>query len=361
VAVTDPQETLAYHLSRPLSQPRDMRAIDVASVAQAMKLFMDADTVPQTVPETEALWFYAMNHGMAEIRQTKALYEPLGAMLPFVNDYYRILSPKAVRAFYYMLLICTREARHLHAAAKLEAEVVGQFGDVAWAWTKAAIGEQAVQEKLLNVPPSMSFGDYVGALRYVFYHGQWSSGYGGKAWGSVADCLCRFVYGQTTAEMMLDTVWTLAHNNGPIFNKGQFYCMYSQELLKILDVQAAGQVHEFILHDPHGPEYAPGALKQQVQWVADNFGGVGNYVDWYLVEALGAKHAYGAEKALQAKTHGISDSASAAEKAALKKQQEAKALACAAALQAAALEAKTWFQVMPGLKVPKITRAAMAA
>ena len=360
MAVTDPQDTLAFHLSRPLSTPRDMRHVPVAKTAAAMRQFMQADTAAQTVPETEALWFYAMNHGMAEVRKGRASHEPLDALLPFVQDYYQVLSPKAVRAFYYLLLICTREARHLHSDEALQQSVTKQFGGVAWDWTTGAIGEQEVQKKLFASPPKMALGPYVATLQHVFEYGGWSSGYGGKAWAAVADCLCRFVHGETSAEMMLDTVWTLAHNNGPIFNKGHMYGMYSPALLKILDVQASGQMHEFILHDKGCCAFAPPALVKQSHWLAKTFGSVGPYVDWYAVEALGSKHKYMVEKLAQAKLHGVPPEAAALELAAAKKLAAQAATAQAAALAEQAQEKAAWFEVMPGLKLAKHQRQQAA-
>ena len=64
----------------------------------------------------------------------------------------------------------------------------------------------------------------------------------------MTDCLVRFVSGEFSAEMMLDTVWTLAHNGGPIFNKGQFYAC-TANALRILDVQRSGQIPEAVLFD----------------------------------------------------------------------------------------------------------------
>jgi hypothetical protein len=357
MAVTDPQDTLAYHLTRPLSRARDMGKTPLAYVVQSVKKFMSVDTEPSTVPEAEALWFYAMNHGMAEVRKVRAPYEPLGSYQTFVEDYYRILSPKAVRAFYYLLLICTREARHLHIKPGLEQKVVAKFGQVGWDWAATGAGEQEIQKRLFATPPNMTLGAYVDTLCFLFYNGSWGGGYGGKAWGAVTDCLCRFVKGEFTAEMMLDTVWTLAHNNGPIFNKGQMYGMYSSNLLKILDVQASGQMAEFILHDTIGKQYAPAELAQQALWASQTFGNVGAYVDWYVVEALGSKQKYMTEKMGQTKAHGLSDLASKADKMAAQHVLQA----AAAAQAATKAEAAAWFEVMPGMKLKKITRQALAA
>src|SRR5208283_4005185 len=95
----------------------------------------------------------------------------------------------------------------------------------------------------------MDIGTFCKGLAWQFYKCKWAGGYGGKKWGVVTDCLARFVTGEFSAEMMLDTVWTLAHNGGPIFNKGQFYACYGHTLYRILDVQRSGQIPEAVLFD----------------------------------------------------------------------------------------------------------------
>ena len=125
-----------------------------------------------------------------------------------------------MRAFYYLLLICIRESRHNKSLAQDLPKIKATFGvAVADFLTGINGGEAGIHAKFLKAPPACAIGPFVDCLRWQFYHSKWTSGYGGKAWGTVADCLVRFVTGEYSAEMMLDTVWTLAHNNGPIFNK----------------------------------------------------------------------------------------------------------------------------------------------
>lgn len=359
MAITDPQDTLAYHLSRPFTSLRDVSHVPVASVTKKLGVYMDGNTV-QPSPESEALWFYALNQGLAYVRRDKELYEPLGEFHGFVERYYDILSPKAVRAFYYLLLICSREARHLKHTEGLEKQIIKKFGSTAWKWTSATMGESDVKSKLVNSPPDLSLGYYVGALRHVFYHGKWSSGYGGPAWGEVTDCLCRFVHGETSPELMMDTVWTLAHNNGPIFNKGMLYQAYSSTIYKILDVQASGQILEMILSKGLPVKYDESDLVVTAEFLKSKFSAdVGNHVDWFAVEALGSKQSYPVEKKQQAAS-GYSTPASAAAIAAANKAKEKQAELQKKEQEQKAAEAKLWFEVMPGLKLKKIIRKQAA-
>lgn len=358
--LTDPKDVLAYHASRPLTQNRDMRAVPVSNTAKAISSFMAADSASGTMPEIEALWFYAMNHGMAEIQKRFAPYEPLGTFLEFVETYHSMIGPKAVRAFYYLMLICTRESRHVHSSDHLDKDVEKLFGKAAIDFNHSirGVGSSSAYKAFLNTPPMLSLGDYVGSLRHIFYTGKFSSGYGGPAWGQVADCLCSFVNGEFTAEMMMDTVWTLCHNNGPIFNKGMLYANYSGRLVRILDVQRSGQIPALILSDNATKPYVQPELSQLMVWLQEKFGTevVGNFVDWFVVEQLGAKHSYPHEKAAQVKLYGHSPVAQQKIEQEKKKQQ-AKQMA----IEAAKLEhKKKFFEVMPGLEIPKTARPKAA-
>src|SRR5262245_29990200 len=113
MALTDPKTTLAYHQSRVFTSHRDMSNIPVAKVSAAVNAYIALDQEPSTNPEGEALWFYALTHGIERIAANRAPLEPLDSWeLSFVERYHQLLGRKAIRAFYYLLLICTRESRH---------------------------------------------------------------------------------------------------------------------------------------------------------------------------------------------------------------------------------------------------------
>jgi len=353
VALIDPKDTLAFHQSRVLAQHLDRSGVPCVLVSNAMTAFEKLGT-PDASPEGEALWFYAMNHGVAMIAAGRAPLEPLPAWeLSFVDAYYTLLNEKAVRAFYYLVRICTREARHNQSLATSITAMKPLFGEaVATFFEKVNGGEGGIASKFKTSPPNATIGQFVKALQWQFYHAKWSGGYGGKKWGAVTDCLVRFVTGEFSAEMMLDTVWTLAHNNGPIFNKGYLYQMYSPTIYRLLDVQRSGQIPTACLKDSQLMKFTPGALQGWMQGLAKNYpDAVKGYVDWEIVEALGAVHKYPQDKAAQQKLHGMSPAAKAAQAEAKLKAEKMEAEAA----QKAADHAKNWFQVMPGLEVEKVT------
>jgi hypothetical protein len=369
VSLACPQDTLAYFQSRVLTQQRDMRQTPLHHTTAKLQAFMQSDTSPSTIPETEALWFYGMNHGVALITQKRHPLEPLPEFeRDFMKEYHKVLVPKAVRAFYYLLLICTREARHNQSLKKDGPKMAALFGPaVAQFFTSINGGEQGIHSALIKNPPKVGIGAFCEALRWQFYNSTWSHGFGGKAWGGVTDCLCRFVNGEFSAEMMLDTNWTLCHNNGPIFNKGMLYGHYNGiAIARILDVQRSGQTPEQILADKTVKHYVDPLLAEWMKQLSEYFPGkIGKYIDWYVVEALGANQSYPNEKKVQVAEYGMSPKASEAEKLAEAKAKAAKEAAAKKAKEAAELKAKQekekaekYFTVMPGLELEKIKRAA---
>jgi hypothetical protein len=352
VAITDPQDTLAFHQSRVLSQHLDRSNVPCAQVSKAIQAFaLKADH--SKVPESEALWFYGMNHGMAMIATKRAPLEPLNPWeLNFVEQYYTRLSEKATRAFCYLVRICTREARHCNSFGTVIPKVKKLYGDAIGDFFVDKKGEDGIWKGFEKSPPDACISDYCKALQWLFYHGSWSSGYGGKAWGAVTDCLVRYVTGEFSAEMMLDTIWTLSHNNGPIFNKSWLYSMYNAvDIVRLLDVQRSGQIPTACLKDPQIMKYVEPDLMGFMLELRKQFpNDVKDFVDWHVVEALGSVKKYPKEKMDQDKLYGDSPAAKAAKAAA-----EAKAKAAEEAAKQKAIDhAKNWFQVMPELEVKKV-------
>lgn len=361
MSMSDPPDCLAYHLSRPLTQARSLATMACATAAAGVKQFMASDTEASTKPETSALQFYLLNHAAALIRKQRGPHEPLPEIEQrLVQRYYARNSLAAIRASYYLLLICTRESRHLTNPGVLHPKLGKELGPevVAFNAKIKGTGSEVAYQTFLNQPPACPLGVYARALQYIFYQGKFNSGYGGPAWGKVADCLVNFVLGLYSPEMMLDTIWTLCHNNGPIFNKGMLYAGYAsaQGVQKLLDVQRSGQVPELVLHDNWAKPFLTPELKVAANDIRTAFPGqIGGFVDWYKVEALGAVGKYPNEKKQQIANQQI-------DPAALKAQADQAAAMAAADLQAAqaaqaaahAAEQQKWFHVMPGLKLEKV-------
>lgn len=358
MAHTHPKDTLAYHLARPLTSHLDRSKVPMAVVAKTIKGFLDADTHKSTQPVSEALAFYGLNHGLAILGTAYDPFEPMAsADTQFVTDTYDRLTRSAVRAFVYLMLICTREARHNASLSASLPKMAKLFGNETAQWFNMNGGEGTIHTKMLQSPPNTTLGNFVDCIRWQFYNSSWPGGYGGKAWGQVTDCLYRYVMGEFTAEMMLDTNWTLAHNNGPIFNKGHCYATHHHTIIKVLDVQRSGQIPELIFSDSTFAGMAPPGVLTALKQLGIRYpGSFGTYVDWYKVEALGAVHTYPNEKNAQKASHGSSPYLSAKDKAVI---EAAKKLAA----EEAAIMAHyvtPYFEYLPDQQVKKIIMARAA-
>lgn len=356
VVTNAPRDTLAYQRSRVLSQKRAMSGVMCWEVAGKLQQFMDTDTQHNTNPETEALWFYFMNHALSEVQKERAPLEPLGSDLKLVESYYNILNEKAVRAFYYLLLICIRESRHLHNVAKTHAEISDLYTKHTSAFNALMIsGNGEKYSNFIKAPPDTTIGNLCSSLRHIFYKGSFSKGYGGKAWGQVADCLVKFVNGTYSAEVMLDTVWTLSHNNGPIFNKGMLYInQHTITLRRVLDVQRAGQIPTMILTDVVIEQYVPQELKTLAIWMKGRFPNMFlEKVDWVKVVELGSlgKYHYEMNKEILEKAAKAYVGGGGAPP--WPTPGPVKGVPAFASLLTPAITDETHFTVMPGLVVPK--------
>jgi hypothetical protein len=204
---------------------------------------------------------------------------------------------------------------------------------------------QSFQDKA----PDTTVGKYTSFLSDIFFQGKYSGGYGGPAWGAVANVLRDFVHGKITAEMMMDTSFTLCHNNGPIFNKGMLFGTYGSDIYKILDVQRSGQIPQLVAENQ---ALVCKDSKIKEVWnecfsiLGDEFTG---YVDWFLVEELGALKTYPDQKAKQIAAHGY-PSKFKAKKEAEQAKNELKAKEVLAAM-------KSNVEIFPGQFIKKVKRS----
>jgi hypothetical protein len=196
-------------------------------------------------PEKEAFWFYLLEHTMHSLEKTFAPGETLPPeALDLANEYHQLQSVICRRSLYYLLLITTREARHNNSKTKCKTLAKDKFGfdPMNVLSTVDSADVDVVTKALKNNCQNVPAGPYAKWMSECFLFGH-SGGFGGKPWSDIALCLSRFLNGETNIVLMTDISWALAHNNGPIFNKGMFYSMYDKKsLMEILDVQRAGQI-----------------------------------------------------------------------------------------------------------------------
>lgn len=300
--------TLAHYQALPFQKLIPTGHLPTSLVAGNCKTyFADANQTAVSV-EKSAIDFYCLNHLAAMVRENFTPYEKLPDWAAQVMDAYeKCLAEQSLRMFTYVLLITTRETRHHHNGSVSQDfwnKVVANFGKEIKDWinhiNKHSDSIGLANHFMANPPPGR-IGQYIQGLSYVFHHGSYSSGYGGPKWGVVADALASVIAGKTSMEMFLDTGYTLAHNGGPIFNKGMLFATWDHELYRILDVQHSGQIPEYVLEglgDPDDTKAVRPLVMLVRKHLPDKFAG---YVDWHKVEAMGSKQKYPTEKKNQAK------------------------------------------------------------
>lgn len=295
--------TRAYYESAPQVKPLSHAHVAASSVAINCREYKDE--CKSENPDRAALEFYALNHLAAVVRKNFTLHEKLPTWAVQVMDaYLACLAEQGERLFFYTLLVTTRESRHVKNAssAAFKTPFIEQFGSTCHVFNasiKGASSDGAVN-KFLSEPPEAALGPYLNSLAFAFEHGSFSGGYGGMPWANIAKTIASFVDGKTSLEMMVDTAYTLAHNNGPMFNKGMMYSMYSNDIYKVLDVQRSGQIPELVLSGSMNSKLVNNNLTLLCGVVKEKYPTeIGDYVDWYKVEALGSLHKYHGEKAKQ--------------------------------------------------------------
>jgi hypothetical protein len=314
------KDTLAGIKQSALFLKKNM-AVQPVTLAAAQLVAYETAGAGLVHPEQEAFKFYYANHVFSMITSKYGPHEPLPLeVAELARAYVKLSSDLAVRLAYYCLLIIVREARHMHSNPTAIAIIKDKWGASVANFLKSIrnSSEDAAVNKLRNSPPNTTLGQLVSGITDAFnYPGIWTGGYGGKAWGKVSETLRSMIYGETTPEMFADTAYTLAHNGGPIFNKGMLYNHQDNgKLFKTLDVQRAGMVPQ-LWNDvptmrPSGPQFTEFVTRSKALFSEATSG----YVDWFKVMALGALHGpYSKEKAEQIAKHGASPLATALDKA----------------------------------------------
>ena len=293
--------TLAHWNAAPQTHLHNFADLPVSVFAASTLKYRDhCKTTHDTVnPENEAVSFYALNHAASIVRRKFTENEPLPAWAQeIMATYTEVCGLQGERILHYLLLITTREMRHLYPGTEtFWKKVQKEFGDKGVANLKNISSdgnEDTAMNKYLITPPAMTIGEYTKTLSLGFHKGSWGGSYGGKPWGDTTDALVSMLTGNTSMEILVDTGYTLAHNGGPIFDKAaaHMYSHYGSHLLTVLDVQRAGQMLELMLaSDTFGITKTPHAIrameliKEFCPVDAEDKPTIKGYVDWKLVDS----------------------------------------------------------------------------
>ena len=255
-------------------------------------------------PQLSAIKFYTLNHLVSVIKSNSANDIELYDYNKVYEAYNQQLLDTGLKIFYYLLCICVREARHLGSikdkykesnACKLLQSLKGKSGSV------------SVTEFISNTNNSAKYGnvtigELIDLLMPVFYDHSWSSSFGGEAWGNITTQLQKYVNGDCSLEILVDTAFTLSHNTGNIFNKGIIYENNTSKLIEVLDVQRSGQMPEYVATIDFISSDEKDKLLKHIGTVSD-FQVFATKVDWQKVNDLGALNDYSHKIPTVGKTH----------------------------------------------------------
>lgn len=271
-------------------------------------------------PDLNAIRFYALHQLVAGLRTQ---YTP-NQQLPewaaeILSLYVKELRSQHQTLVWYTLLIIMRELRHLKSSSQFYGATPDRFSAewITWSKNLADTTEEGSLNIMLSTLPDQDLGGLCENIAWSFDHGSFSGGYGGKPWGAIARTLARYLQGETSAEAFIDTAYTLAHNNGPMFNKGMIYLGYTGYFLMVLDLQRSGQICEALIDNTLESRYTGSfhhlkkkSFESLLKTVADaKQQGIefGQYVDWFKVESLGSVQKYTKEKLEQKKKYGVQE------------------------------------------------------
>lgn len=289
-------DSVSALLNVPQRKPHNFGDLPLSAATNGVKDYENGEP-GETKPDADCGDFYVLNHLASRIQAHYHPDEPLPEWAKKVVERYRdVVVAQSRRMFSYVLLITTREARHQHAASSTykngHAKLFGKDSEELLNWQVGIHGEGGASNKLKAEPPSVTLGTYLRHLSYAFHKGGWTHGYGGKAWGAVTDCLLRCVEGQYSLEVFVDLGYALAHNGGPIFNKGMLYQMYTNKFQAALDLQRAGMLPALFLATTKLPANVANVKKELdpkntlgplVKEVQEHIGGLPIAVDYEKV------------------------------------------------------------------------------
>jgi hypothetical protein len=280
-------DTLAHLKASSIFTPYDgYLTVPMTQVVAATNKFLSQGGVRPV--EKEAVQFYLLNHAMLSLEQKYHRHEVLPASaLRLVEKFKNAFADLFLRQAFYTLIVITRESRHAGTTSKLKGLLDKEHpGYYPWL-SGIPHSSQEAANYLLTSPPDLSWGSYLRCVSKVFHHGHFSSGFGGKAWGKIADALLVMVSGKASPLAFVDTAFTLAHNNGPMYNKGVLFTMSSAStLIKVLDVQRAGFVPQWLygLHTKVERPFEPYPENFQIlHELLDEVPTLAGHVDWPAV------------------------------------------------------------------------------
>ena len=217
--------------------------------------------------ETIAYAFYFMEHALSEVEKRYAFEQELpDGMKEVVKESLSVYETIFTLCFSYVFSIVSRESRHLFNQTSdfstLDASDIDLESRLAVSG-RTLFGKKTIKDclyltssiaccsskdlkrggfKANKKAPDITISTYLEYLQFIFNNADWEEGYGGIMWANITETLHNLIKGEISPKIFIDTVWSLEHNNGCIFNKDTVFREPSGDstLYFILQAQAAG-------------------------------------------------------------------------------------------------------------------------
>lgn len=310
-----PKNTLAYLNASPYCKAVATDKLPFRYLGETTKAYLEND-LSKRIPDKEAVEFYALNHLVSVLKQKFTPNEILPDWAAeIVAKYLTIMGEQGPRLVHYVTCIIARESRHNEnvSTSNIFGKANTKFGHnftVLYKSLKNSGESEAVTKITSYIAPLPNIGQYAEGIKFLFNEGEWGNSYGGKPWGTIAEALEQLAKGVMSMEAFIDRAYNLAHNNGPMFNKGILYQDAKAQFKAILDVQRSGQIPELIEHGyttlaklHHASRPRPEIEAMVAKAISVYPKEFGQFVDWVKVEASGSTEKYPEYITWQAKTH----------------------------------------------------------
>lgn len=240
--------TLNYFKTHPLRMPKARDDLTIGKMRTAEK----KDALPDQIHPTAGAYIH---YGGVELADTIYMLKPqldADELQLLTASWYVSCGRVCKQLLFYTWQICSKEMRH-GSSAKCDKAFSGweSYGEPGMQEAMAlchSISDGGSYTNKLDTKSGVLVAPYMKAVERQFRKGGWGGAYGGPKWADITLEMVRYFYGETSAMLAADRLWSAVHNTGPIFNKGFYFTTHDGNLMNVLNAQANTSV--FKLGDP---------------------------------------------------------------------------------------------------------------
>ena len=232
-----PRNSLVAYAANPLFEAMDFSHVRLKDLVAEISA---CEKQKKMCPQTAAVTFYLLNHGMHVMRSQLSPLTPLNAELAFVAEAHitqtntiakRMLCHTILSTVVEMHYLCQQRPAYYQMLAD-------QYGDNFAKFAKDTQGSRSHLKKL-----DTDCGNFAGGMMSIFSFSDWAYR---KPWTKITGLVYQCVKGEISLENFTDQSLSLCHWGGSILNKCHLFHCNNDDLFKILDVQDSGQIPQWV-------------------------------------------------------------------------------------------------------------------